>query len=197
MPWPPHENYKLQDDTKISFLLNPATGKKYEYLYHSVDYRRSGPRDHNYYTVTSPNDRSELAESFLQVFPTYVARRLTEDIAKKWFTPTTLLAASDIHLCFDNEGNWDGTWETNQDMEDLEMLEALGISVDNMAFVDAGAERTMLASTDDVSVRTFGTNFRRGALESVADNATTRSEDSESLVELTGAPAPVGGGPPV
>ena len=76
------------------------------------------------------------------------------------------------------------------------MLEALGISVDNMAVVAAGAERTMLASTDDVSVRTFGTTFGRGALESVADNATTRSEDSESLVELTGAPAPVGGGPP-
>jgi len=53
----------------------------------------------------------------------------------------------------------------------------------------------MLATTDDSSVKTFGTVFGRGLEPVAAEEAAALSVDSVSPAGLPGAAAPEGGGP--
>jgi len=53
----------------------------------------------------------------------------------------------------------------------------------------------MLATTEDSSVKTFGTVFGRGLEPVAAEEAAALSVDSVSPVGLPGATAPEGGGP--
>jgi len=72
--WPITEDYELQDEKKTKATIDPATGKPPKRLFHSVD--QIIPSDRGEHMVMSYNDRYELAESFLQVLPKCVARRI-------------------------------------------------------------------------------------------------------------------------
>jgi hypothetical protein len=196
--WPISEALDLPDDIKHTrSRAVDERGENIKRLYHSVDYRRSGEPDHNVHVLTCSNDRHELAEAFIRVLPLYVARRLSPEIAAQWFTPMAILAADEIVLCLDDEGNWTGEWQTAMDLEDLAMLDFQGVAVDLSAAAHTlnDPNRPMLGATDDVSVRTFGTVFGRDAAP-VAGDATTQSVASDAPAESLGAAGQAGGSQP-
>ena len=199
LPWPIHDRYELQDERNPTATVDPETGKTPKRLYHSVDYKRdqvelAHEMDHGNYTVTAFNDRCELAEAFLRVFPKVVERLISVEASKLWFKPQALAAAEDQVLIVDDEGNWTGEWRTAADGEDWAMLHDKNLDVDTSTLPPPdNSTRPMHATSDDLSVRTFGTVFGRG-VEPVAEEATALPVDSVSPVGLSGAAAPEGGG---
>jgi hypothetical protein len=200
VPWPISEALDILDDVKP--IKKPPTdddGELIKRLYHSVDYKRYGKdsSDANIHVLTSPNDRSALAEAFIRVLPNYVTRRLSADIASRWFTSSAIHAADDIVLLLDDEGNWNGQWQTAMDLEDLAMLEMQGITVDlsNLSQPPHDPDRLMLGAAEDVSVRSFGTVFGRND-RPVAGDATAQSVASDAPAESSGAAGQAGGSKP-
>ena len=197
--WPITEDYELRDEKKPKANLDPVTGKPIKRLYHSVDQIIGSQLDEC--MVTSYNDRYELAEAFLRVLPKYVARRICQEAADFWFSEGALATAADIRLTTDLEGNWDGGWKTAYDDETEAFLAdyASDLSDDEdeapVRPPDDSTRPPMLATTDDSSVKTFGTTFGRGLEPVAAEEAAALSVDSVSPVELPGAAAPEGGSP--
>ena len=197
--WPITEDYELQDEKKPKANLDPVTGKPLKCLYHSVD--QIIPSDRGEYMVTSYNDRYELAEAFLRVLPKYVARRICQEAADRWFSEGALAMAADLRLTMDQEGNWDGGWKTAYDDETEAFLAdyASDLSDDEddspAPPPDESTRPPMLATTDDSSVKTFGTIFGRGVEPVAAEEAAALPVDSVSPVGLPGAAAPEGGSP--
>ena len=126
--------------------------------------------------VTSYNDRYELAESFLRVLPKHVACRICQEAPDLWFSEGALAIAADMRLTTDLEGNWDGSWKMTADDENQAFLDgyASDLSDDDDAPPvpppDESTRPPMLATTNDSSVKTFGTVFGRG-LEPVGENS--------------------------
>jgi len=118
--WPITEDYELQDEKKPQATIDPATSKPPKQLFHSVD--QIIPSDRGEYMVMSYNNRYELTESFLQVLPKHVARRICQEAAVLWFSEGALAKAADMHLTTDLEGNWDGGWKTAADEENQAFL---------------------------------------------------------------------------
>jgi len=157
------------------------------------------PSDHGEHVVMSCNDRCELAEAFLRVLPKHVARRTCQEATDLWFSEGALVAAADVRLATDLEGNWDSGWTTAVDDEKQAFLAdyASDLSDDEddspVPPPDESTRPPMLATIDDSSVKTFGTIFGRGLEPVAAEEAAALSVDSVSPVELPGAAAPEGG----
>jgi len=119
--WPTDKDCELQDERKPKATIYSVTGKHPKRLFHSVD--QLLPSDHGEHVVMSHNDRYELVEPFLRVFPKHVARCICQEAADLWFTEGALAMAAEMRLTTDLEGNWDGSWMTAADEEALAMLE--------------------------------------------------------------------------
>jgi len=149
----------------------------------------------------SCNDHYEKAEPFLRVFPKYVARRLCQEAANLWLTEGALAIAAEMHLTTDLEGNWDRGWITAADEEAQGFLAgyALDLSDDSDDLPvfppDDSTQPPMLASTNDSSVKTFGTVFGRDQEPIAVEEAAALSVDSVYPAGLSGAATPEGGGP--
>jgi len=197
--WPITEDYELQDEKKPKATTDPATGKPPKRLFHSVD--RLILSDRSESVVMSYNDRYELAESFLRVLPKYVARRICQEAANLWFSKGALAIAADMRLTTDLEGNWDGGWKMAAADKAQAFLAGYtsDLSDDNddppVLPPDESTRPPMLATTDNSSVKTFGTVFGRGLEPVAAEEAAALSVDSVSPARLPGATAPEGGGP--
>ena len=197
--WPIHEDYyELQDERKPKATINPVTGKHPKRLFHSVDQLLPFQGK---YVVMSCNNRYELAEPFLRVFPKCVARRICQEAADLWFTEGALAIAAEMHLTTDLEGNWDGGWVTAANEEAQAFLAgyASDLSDDSddppIHSPDDSTRPPMLATTDDSSVKTYGTLFGCGLELVAAEDAAALSVDSVSPTGLPAATAPEGGGP--
>ena len=109
--------------------------------------------------------------------------------------------AADLRLTMDQEGNWDGGWKTAYDEETEAFLAdyASDLSDDEDDSPgpppDESTQPPMLATTDNSSVKTFGTIFGRGLEPVAAEEAAALPVDSVSPVGLPGAAAPEGGSP--
>jgi len=106
-----------------------------------------------------------------------------------------------VRLTTDLEGNWDGGWKTAANEEAQAFLAGytsdLSDDNDNPPVLppDESTRPPMLATTNDSSVKTFGTVFGHGLEPVAAEEAATLSVDSVSPAGLPGAIAPEGGGP--
>jgi len=199
--YPIGEDYELQDELNPKpTVVNPVTGKRPKRLFHSVD--QTIPSAGGACLVLSYNDRYMLAESFLRVFPLYVARRICPEAAELWFGAGAISMAAEMRFTTDLEGNWNGGWRTLADDEAQGFLDGVDSdlsddeSVDNNNTTPDNSFRPpMLATTDDSSVKTFGTTFGRIAEPDAAEEAAAAPVDSVSPAGLSGAAAPVGGSP--
>jgi len=106
-----------------------------------------------------------------------------------------------MHLTTDLEGNWDGGWKAAANDKTQAFLAGhasdLSDGVDDPPVFppDDSTRPPMLATTDDSSVKTFGTVFGRGLEPVAVEEAAALSVDSVSPAGLPGATAPDGGGP--
>jgi len=106
-----------------------------------------------------------------------------------------------MRLTTDLECNWDGGWITAADEEALAMLKGYALDLSDASDdppvlpPDDSTQPPMLASTDDSSVKTFGTVFGRGLEPVAVEEAAALSVDSVSPAGLPGAAAPEGGSP--
>jgi len=188
----------LQDEPRPTATINPATGKTPNRLYHSVDVIRP---NRGKFLVTSYNDRYELAEPFLKVFPKCVACCICQEAADLWFMEGALAIAAEMRLTMDLEGNWDGGWMTASNAENLTILEGYTSDLSDNSNdppvlpLDNSTRPPMLATTNNSSVKTYGTLFGRGQEPAAAEEAAALSVDSVSPAGLPGATAPEGGGP--
>jgi len=102
--YPIGEDYDLQDKQKPEPTINPVTCKQPKQVFHSVD--QTVPSKGGACLVMSYNDRYELAESFLRVFPQYVARRICPEAANLWFGEGTRSMAAEVRFRSRRQLEW-------------------------------------------------------------------------------------------
>ena len=99
--------------------------------------------------ATSYKDRSQIASAFLQILPAYIKEVYNEDAAKAWCHWQE--EEEQVTFDYDSSGNWKGTWTTEFDRLQSDLLEeSMGyVHLDNLAIVDQ--EQVRVFRTDDAS----------------------------------------------
>ena len=88
-------------------------------LYFGIDRVESGEYENEFYLVAY-NDRADLASSFGEVLPEYIAEFYGKHLLSKWFHPHEIPDATDksdeVLFDIDDEGNFTGKWSTPDDL---------------------------------------------------------------------------------
>ncbi|CAB9522813.1 hypothetical protein SEMRO_1344_G264690.1 [Seminavis robusta] len=173
-------------------------------LFHSVDWASAGAdagKDIIY--CTAYMDQADTAGQILQILPAYVEFYLNRQAVTKWFNHQAIDICNEVTFGADDEGNWNGEWETSEDALQEELFEedmGYDLQIDGLDIID---DRCNILTTDDASFNTFGTSFganRPGEplLEGHTINppgmqpegaaAPAGNPDSETTVEEEGTP---------
>jgi len=179
--------------------------KKPNYMFWTMDWAPSGPDAGRLVYFTVYNDRAELAQRLVPILPALVNRQFGMEATKKWFQPQAIPIIEEVKLDFDDGGNWQGTWTTQDDeaLDDI-LTEDLGFDLqfDNIELV-TNQNPTGLLNADDASIKSFGTFFGReipntgqttpsGQHNNNPENTGQPTEMDQNNITPDGQPTPVG-----
>ena len=162
-------------------------------LFHTVDYAAAGmDLTNGDVYLTAYNDRKDIANSLVQILPAYITFRYGEEVAKQWFHHMSLDIIRDVTFNYDEEGNWLGTWKTSEDDQNDALLnEDMGFDL-QFEGLDLLEDTQETHTTDDHSVKSWGSQFGRPGLQNLASlkvadakdaaNATTSNQERSSVI---------------
>lgn len=159
-------------------LGKPNVTKK---LFHSVE-NGSGSYNAGKVLFTAYDDRSDAAASFLRILPAWVKEMHGETAQKVWLGHQ--MEDMDVEFHYDDEGQWLGTWTTEDDKINQALLaENLGITIcmENMGFLESDRKRRVL-SADDATLKSFGMGGGGSVQTSHSAAASVESDDAASTV---------------
>jgi hypothetical protein len=155
-------------------------------MFHSVDYASVYPdKNEGIVHFTAYKDRSESAEQLVAILPAYISRLVGRQITDSWFHAMAMPIINEVTFDEDISGNWLGTWTTEEDNLNMDILtEDMGVefSLENMELLAASTQ--VLKRTDDMSEHSFGTHFGR---TTAGGQTTPQDRDAVSHSEVEAA----------
>lgn len=189
-----HETINGQRYTLREFIhsltdpIAPNGMEKTQPLFHSVDFASQGrDKDSGTAYLTAYTSRATLAERAAHILPCLVNREFGPQAVKAWFQPTAMSMIHTVNFSEDVEGNWDGTWETPDDLYTQGILdEDMGVEVDfddDLLQELQNRDSQMVTTTDALSTTSFGNALGAHA----KDNENDSSSDDQSKAEASQA----------
>ena len=166
----------LQETT---FPLVPKQGQTPKPLFFSIDCAPNGDDAKQGVTCfTAYANRSTLANQLVQILPTYIKFILGDEQAvKEWFHPFVLGSINEVIFECDDDGEWNGQWQTPDDTLQYDILqEDMGVTLE-IDYADFNPGEEQVFTTDDMSEKTFGTQF--GQKQPVTINTTDNDDDED------------------
>jgi hypothetical protein len=175
----------------------PFIGPTQDLLFHSVDFPNVGQRDisENKCWLTCYTDRSSDAEAFAQILPAFAEHRIGFE-SRRWFTSDSQSMISEVHFNSTEDGQWDGTWTTDDDdLLDAINNERVGIVIDGLNVMedDEPAQRMRIAHADEQTQATFNSNH--GSSIASGENPQGSNQETEEGSDLSNASAAAGAPP--
>jgi hypothetical protein len=171
--------------------ISPEEGEATRVLFHSVDRPSTGnDRDKNAVFFTAYHDQADLAEQIVAILPAYINQFVSKEAAKVWFIQGSLEALNDVHFQYDDDGNWLGTWTTEDDALHLDIMnEDMGIEIEFEGLSTLERDCVLL-TTDNATVHTFGTELEReGAKSTQQTESAILAGDAATLDSSSGGSA--------
>ncbi|KAL3942656.1 MAG: hypothetical protein SGARI_000192, partial [Bacillariaceae sp.] len=132
-------------------------------LFYSVDNAPGGQdRDRGIIYLTAYNDRMQDAERFLDILPAFIQENWGTQAVDTFLAAGSFCADDQVDFHNDEDGNWKGTWTTQEDsfLQDILQDETMGkITVEFDDIDILNRKEPVLLNSDDASCQTFGKNM--------------------------------------
>ena len=168
----------------LTFPLAPKETQKVSPMFHSIDMAASGHDMGAKVYFTAYLDRATEAAKLVAILPALVKEMMGEEAANQWIHHQC--EETEVQFHYDDEGNWLGTFTTEDDQIQRDILDeymGFNIQLDNMDLV-TGSKRRVLTG-DDASLKSFkmGTT---GHEAQVPDDAEDGESTAAATSEVTG-----------
>jgi hypothetical protein len=151
------------------------------------------------YNITAYNDRHSLAAKVVDILVALFAYQHGREAAKHCFHALTLDIINEVTFNTDDDGNWDGTWTSEEDLlfQDL-LAEDMGtdLQIEGIELLETNEDRDQrpLLTVDDASHRSYGTALGRPPAPSqhsgeAADAGLVAAENSSIEGSVSGGDA--------
>ena len=165
----------------------PGPGQK---LIRTVDFAYNGPDAGAKVYATAYEDRFEIAERIMGILPNFIQWKYNADVAKEWCGHVVEMNEVEFHK--DDEGNWNGSWTTEDDkLHALMLQEDVGykLQFDNMQMIQQEERKhRKILRTDNASLASLQMNELDGQTQASATSTVYENgNDSESVAASSSA----------
>ena len=169
----------------LTYPLAPKENQKVSPMFHSIDMAASGHDMGAKVYFTAYLDRATEAMKLVAILPALVKTMVGEDAARQWIHHQC--EETEVQFHYDDEGNWLGTFTTEDDKIQRDILDeymGFNIQLDNMDIV-TGSKRRVLTG-DDASMKSFKIGTTEGHEAQVPDEAEDGESTAAAASEVTG-----------
>ena len=138
----------------LTFPLAPQLNQTVSPLFHSIDEASSGRDLGAKVYFTAYVDRAPEAAKLIAILPAFVKEMVGDAAAKRWIHHQC--EETDVDFHYDAEGNWLGTFTTEDDQIQRDIIDeymGFNIQLANMEMLNGNKRRVL--TSDDASMKSF------------------------------------------